>query len=711
MKKTFVIFFLINSGILSGQEYFKFDKDIVILDNGYIHREIKFSGNKVSSSSLFIPNSKENFLRPGLEFSFSLNNNNINGSSGWKLLSSNPIQDSEEGKGVKIIIQSANNQDSIRLELNYMLYPRLPIIRKWINFINIGNEEVKIEDLNIEDLETSIGFVHSMIYHNYGRMKQIGRFTGTWDDPVVVLHDMAKRHGIAVGNESPGVLKRTAYHTAGDNIEAGLTHTGQNFPFRKWLKQGERWQSPKTFICLYANTDNGFDVINTDVNTFVTRHMNNRIVKIKEKPVFVYNTWNPFRTSISDSLIRDVARAASECGIREFVIDDGWQINIGAESGQKGGNYGDWMVDKKKFPEGLKSTFDYIRSLGMKPGLWISIGSATTDAQVFKEHPEWFVKSSSNKSGNLHTGSDNSNFKSSCLGTDWVDYIKNMILSLVKEYGLAYAKLDFSVITSAYVNNDLISGCYASDHPYHKDHEESYIVIYERLLKLFDDLHAVAPELFIDCTFETAGKLQLMDYAIAQHAEGNWLSNIEQSFPTGPLRVRQLAWWRSPALPAGSLVIGNLPMNEETFEFSLKSLIGTLPIVLGDPRKLTLTRREMIKKWSGWMLKMQEKYDYMSYRKDLPGFGEPAEGSWDGWMRLNAASKTGGIVGIFRQGAIEEHRTVIIPDLVPDKNYIIRLAPEGTEIHSTTGKKLMEKGFDVTLSNKYDGNIYEVGIK
>ena len=711
MKKTFVIFFLINSGILSGQEYFKFDKDIVILDNGYIHREIKFSGNKVSSSSLFIPNSKVNFLRPGLEFSFSLNNNNINGSSGWKLLSSNPIQDSEEGKGVKIIIQSANNQDSIRLELNYMLYPRLPIIRKWINFINIGNEEVKIEDLNIEDLETSIGFVHSMIYHNYGRMKQIGRFTGTWDDPVVVLHDMAKRHGIAVGNESPGVLKRTAYHTAGDNIEAGLTHTGQNFPFRKWLKQGERWQSPKTFICLYANTDNGFDVINTDVNTFVTRHMNNRIVKIKEKPVFVYNTWNPFRTSISDSLIRDVARAASECGIREFVIDDGWQINIGAESGQKGGNYGDWMVDKKKFPEGLKSTFDYIRSLGMKPGLWISIGSATTDAQVFKEHPEWFVKSSSNKSGNLHTGSDNSNFKSSCLGTDWVDYIKNMILSLVKEYGLAYAKLDFSVITSAYVNNDLISGCYASDHPYHKDHEESYIVIYERLLKLFDDLHAVAPELFIDCTFETAGKLQLMDYAIAQHAEGNWLSNIEQSFPTGPLRVRQLAWWRSPALPAGSLVIGNLPMNEETFEFSLKSLIGTLPIVLGDPRKLTLTRREMIKKWSGWMLKMQEKYDYMSYRKDLPGFGEPAEGSWDGWMRLNAASKTGGIVGIFRQGAIEEHRTVIIPDLVPDKNYIIRLAPEGTEIHSTTGRKLMEKGFDVTLSNKYDGNIYEVGIK
>jgi hypothetical protein len=58
----------------------------------------------------------------------------------------------------------------------------------------------------------------------------------------------------------------------------------------------------------------------------------------------------------------------------------------------------------------------------------------------------------------------------------------------VNEYGLEYAKLDFSVITSAYVNEDSISGCYATDHPYHRDHQESFIVIYERLLELFDEL-------------------------------------------------------------------------------------------------------------------------------------------------------------------------------------------------------------------------------
>jgi len=141
-------------------------------------------------------------------------------------------------------------------------------------------------------------------------------------------------------------------------------------------------------------------------------------------------------------------------------------------------------------------------------------------------------------------------------------------------------------------------------------------VIYERLLELFDRLHKECPGLFIDCTFETAGKLQLMDYAIANHADGNWLSNFEEPTPTGPLRIRQMAWWRSPAVPASSLVIGNTPMDDPNFEFALKSLIGTLPIVLGDPRKIAPEERARIKMWSHWMQAMQDKYDNMIHDRE-----------------------------------------------------------------------------------------------
>ena len=712
MKYFILVFSLFSSIEFFGQEYYKSEKNVLILNNGSVRREISTEGNKFCSSALLMAGMKENFIGDSREFSFSLNDKILDGRSGWKIISSSPFNDSMQGKGVKVVLEPENSAD-IRIELNYLLYPGLPVVRKWIGFKNTGKEDLKIEDLNIEDLETRIGYVHAMVYHNYARMKHIGPFVGNWDDPVVVIHDPDRRRGIAMGNEAPGVLKRTAYHTRGSNLEAGLTHTDQGVAFRKWLKPGEEWESPLTFICLYQGTDNGFDVINGDVNKFIVRHMNTRIISSEEKPVFVYNTWNPFRTFVSDSLVRDVARAAAECGVQEFIIDDGWQVNEKSSSSDVGWgkNYGDWNVDEKKFPGGLKPTFDFIKSLGMKPGLWISIGSATPDAKVYKDHPEWFVKSIDGQPGNLHQGSANKDFVTFCFGTGWVDYIKNKVLSLVNDYGLAYAKLDFAVITSAYVNDDAISGCYATDHPFHKDHHESYIVIYERLMKLFDELHKSAPDLFIDCTFETAGKLQLMDYAIAQHAEGNWLSNVEQPFPAGPLRVRHLAWWRSPALPASSLVIGNLQMNEETFEFSLKSLIGSLPIVLGDPRKIPSGKRAVIKQWSTWMQDMQLKYDYMSYRKDLPGFGEPAEGMWDGWMRLNTDTKAGGIIGVFRQGASDSRRTVVLTDLDPSKQYSVRMAPYGKEVITATGKALMEKGFEVILAGEYDANIYEIAAR
>jgi len=693
------------------QGFYSFSDNLLTLDNGYIRRTLRVSNDSIISKGLFIQGNTRNYLqRNSPEFQFVLNGNPVNGYSGWKVVDCKPMQDLTGGKGTLLILNGKGPAAGIEIELSYLTYPGMPVIRKRMTFINRSSSDIKLEAVDIESLKLNLDYVSTWVYHNYARMKNLGTYVGNWDDPVVVIHNTTLHAGLAVGNEAPGVLKRTAFHTTDRNIEAGLTHLDQDFPFRKWLKPGERWESPGTFIALYTGSDDGFQIINSVINDFVRKHLATRISSIKDKPLFVYNTWYPFRTFISDSLIRDVAKAASECGIQEFIIDDGWQYNEGRRSSGKGwgGNYGDWLVDMNKFPGSLGPVFDYIRSLGMKPGLWISIGSATADSKVFQTHPEWFIRNADGKPGNLHTGSAHSDFYTSCLGTGWCDYIKAKILYLVREYGLAYAKLDFSVATSAYVNDPSISGCYAADHPGHRDHEESFIAIYQNVLKLFDELHSEAPDLFIDCTFETAGKLQLQDYAFAEHAEGNWLSNIEEQFPTGALRMRQLAWWRSPALPAGSLVIGNLPLDGKNFEFDLKSLIGTLPIVLGDPRKLTPLQRADVKKWADWMLSMQKKYDYMSYRQDLPGFGEPAEGSWDGWSRINTDLKNGGMIGLFRQGSKESTRRVFVTNLDPDKQYQILSAPEGTEVGRLSGRELSSVGFSLALTDNYDGRLFEI---
>jgi len=576
------------------------------LDNTYISRTIVYSDQSFFSSVLSMTGSERSYISKSREFAFDLDGKVVDGFSGWELLETRDIEDERSGKGRSFLLQGLDSLNLLQLEVSYMLYPDLPLIRKWLKFKNTGTKDLCIEGVNVEDLQSVFSHVHTLVHHDYARMKHIGSFVGDWHDPVVVLHQQTERCGIAIGNEAPGILKRTAYHTLNNNVEAGLTHPGQDFPFRKWLGPGEEWTSPKTFICLYRDSDDGFAVVDGAVNDFVRRHMFPQIVQREEKPVFVYNTWNPFRTFVSDSLVREVALAAAECGVKEFIIDDGWQVNRGSRTSEKawGNNYGDWQVDEKKFPGGLKPTFDYIKSLGMEPGLWMSIGSATGDAAVYKEHPEWFVKDKHGEAANIHGYGEN--FYSSCFGTDWVEYIKELIVEMAQKYGLAYTKLDFAIATSAYVNDPAISGCYAMDHPKHRDHQESFLIIYQRVLELFENLHREVPGLFIDCTFETAGKLQLMDYAIANFADGNWLSNFEEASPTGPLRIRQMAWWRSPALPAGSLVIGNTPMDDPGFEFALKSLIGTMPIVLGDPRKIAPEDRDRIREWSDWMQEMQD---------------------------------------------------------------------------------------------------------
>jgi alpha-galactosidase len=98
----------------------------------------------------------------------------------------------------------------------------------------------------------------------------------------------------------------------------------------------------------------------------------------------------------------------------------------------------------------------------------------------------------------------------------------------------------------------------------------------------------------------------------------------------------------------------------------------------------------------------------MSFRQDLPGFGEPGQGSWDGWQRINTDTQKGGIIGIFRQGARESSRTVFIAGLSPDLTYTIRLAPGNTFICKATGQSLSEVGFRVKFDRMTDGNIYEV---
>jgi alpha-galactosidase len=705
MKKAIILFLLIltfsETGI-ANNPYAKWTKTDLILCNGIVSRTIKLPSPGGSFLTLIykpINGDFNYFSDTCTDFQFEVNDIVYSGRGHWELADIRIITDNNEGNGAAVSLISENGK--IEVTLKFLMYPNSPAIRKSLVVKNLSEQTVKLESVDVEKFEVPGYYpvTFSWIYHDYGRRRYIGPYDGGKQDALIIVHDMNREQGIVLGNEATGVMKHTSVFYEAQDICVGLTHKNSLFPFRKWIEKGESFETPQVFTMVYNHQKTPDEILNIQVPDFVRKYMGIRLSALKEKPTFVYNTWEPFYKDINEKLVMELAKAAADAGMKEFVIDDGWQDS-----------YGDWGIDMQKFPNGLKPIFEYIKSLGMKPGLWVSIGSASPESKVYKAHPEWFVLDKNGKPTSLHAPDDRGKF-TACFGTGWYDYIKGILLKLSVDYGLEYFKLDFAVVTSAYTYDHTQSGCYSVSHPGHKDHNESLYTNYERLWQLFDELHTAKPQLFIDCTFETMGGTQLIDYSLLKHAEGDWLSNFEGTAgEKTDIRIRNMSWWRSPSIPATSLVIGNPQMQDKDWETHIKSIAGALPIMLGDPRKLSEADLKKYRGYADWLQQMEVKYGIMSFRQDLPGFGEPMEGMWDGFERINTEEKNGGIIGIFRHGSVESKRIVTVNYLDPDKTYEVK-GLDGKVIETLSGKELKEKGLTVDLEQLYSGDLFELSEK
>lgn len=391
VKHTLICFFLLLTNLLAYPQFASWKKNELVLDNGLISRKIKIEGNKIETTLLKLKSNDLNFNSPGAkEFSFLIDGEMYDGSTGWKLVSFDTARDKYSGNGAVVNLQGLGKLNSIYISITYLLYPDLPVIRKKITIVNQSAREIILESLDIEKLKLGFSFIESVTYANYGRQKHLGTYIGNWDDPVLAIHSYAVNGGIILGNEAPGVLKRIDYNIERDHADIGLTHTNDIYPFRKYVKPGDSLVSPFVFVIPYTKSTDPWKTMNSALADFQRRHMGFQIFKNKNRPIFMYNNYRPFGSKFNDTLLISVAKAAAESGIRQFEVDCGWHTAVG-NIGKKVewiANTGDWIVDPVKFPNGLQPVFDTVRKLGMQPGLWISVGSAAANSKVFKEHPE-----------------------------------------------------------------------------------------------------------------------------------------------------------------------------------------------------------------------------------------------------------------------------------------------------------------------------------
>ena len=228
------------------------------------------------------------------------------------------------------------------------------------------------------------------------------RFTGMWGRefqiqrhhlaPGVTLQE--NRRGRTSHDRQPyiGISAGTthfAFHlgwsgnhlVAVDTLDDGrrLVHLGALFePGEIRLSCGDSYQSPVVYAAEDAAALQAF--VRTEILSWPGGAMSPRPVTL--------NTWegNYFDHRL-DSL-KAQADAAAVLGIERFVLDDGW---FGRRDDDTT-SLGDWIVDRRKYPDGLKPLVDHVTSLGMQFGIWFEPEMVNEDSDLYRAHPDWALK-------------------------------------------------------------------------------------------------------------------------------------------------------------------------------------------------------------------------------------------------------------------------------------------------------------------------------
>ncbi len=162
-------------------------------------------------------------------------------------------------------------------------------------------------------------------------------------------------------------------------IQSGINDEGFLFT----LKKDEVLEAPEAIMCY---SDKGFNDLSGKLHEFVRENIVRGEWKKKERPVLL-NSWEASYFDFDESKLVKLAKKAAEVGVELFVLDDGWF----GERNDDLTSLGDWSVNKKKIPGGLKGLSEKINKLGLSFGIWVEPEMVNVKSKLYEEHPDWCI--------------------------------------------------------------------------------------------------------------------------------------------------------------------------------------------------------------------------------------------------------------------------------------------------------------------------------
>ena len=151
------------------------------------------------------------------------------------------------------------------------------------------------------------------------------------------------------------------------------------------------------------------------------------------------NSWEGLYFDINEERMVQMMDDIKALGGELFVMDDGW-FGDKYQRNDDSSTLGDWVVDKKKLPGGIKALTDAARQRGIKFGIWIEPEAVNTKSELFEKHPEWALQT---KGRELKLGRGGTQLVLDMTNPQVQDFAFKIVDDLLTQYPeIAYIKWD-----------------------------------------------------------------------------------------------------------------------------------------------------------------------------------------------------------------------------------------------------------------------------
>ncbi len=147
------------------------------------------------------------------------------------------------------------------------------------------------------------------------------------------------------------------------------------------LEPGETFVTPEAVLVYGAQ---GLNSMSQKFHSLYRSRLCRGVWRDTPRPVLV-NNWEATYFGFDEDKLMAIVDRAAEMGIELFVLDDGW---FGVRNTDNC-SLGDWVVNKKKLPNGLEGLSKKVHAKGLKFGLWFEPEMVSPDSDLYRAHPDW----------------------------------------------------------------------------------------------------------------------------------------------------------------------------------------------------------------------------------------------------------------------------------------------------------------------------------